>query len=392
MESGWRIARKDLLLRLRDRSAFVLGVGVPFVLALIFDLVFGGAFAGESVATVGIANTDQGEVAVALDQTLDVLVEDEVISVVQASDEDSLVALVEEGQVEAGIYVPPGLTAAVMAGETAEITVIGQVDALIAESLARGVVTSFTSGVADAQRGIVAVARLPGPGIDPAGMAELAAALGTAPPVVTVGAVSAADRVLDPSTFFAASMAVFFVFFMVQFGVTGLLDEEREGTLARLQAAPIRRSSIVVGKAITSVLLGVTSLTVLWLASTFLMGADWGLPLGVVILIVCVVLAATSIIGIVAGVTRTPEGAGNVGAVIAVGLGMLGGTFFPLGGGNRVLEALTLATPHAWFLRGIGSLSAGDGLVGILPAVGALLAFGVVMGVIASLLLRRRFA
>jgi ABC-2 type transport system permease protein len=223
-------------------------------------------------------------------------------------------------------------------------------------------------------------------------MAELAAALGTAPPVVTVGAVSAADWVLDPSTFFAASMAVFFVFFMVQFGVTGLLDEEREGTLARLQAAPIRRSSIIFGKAITSFVLGVTSLTVLWVGSTFLMGADWGRPLGVAILIVTVVLAATSIIGIVAGVTRTPEGAGNVGAVIAVGLGMLGGTFFPLGGGNRLLEALTLVTPHAWFLRGIGSLSAGGGLIGILPAVGALLAFGIVMGVIASLLLRRRYA
>lgn len=391
MESSWLIARKDLMLRLRDRSAFVLGIGVPFVLALIFNLVFGGAFAGEGVATIGIANADQGEVAGALDQTLDLLVEDNVISVVEAPDEESLVALIEDGQVEAGIHVPPGLTAAVMAGETAEIAVIGQVDAPTAESLARGVVDSFSSGVADAQRGIVAAARLPDPGIDPAGMSELAAALGTAPPVVTVGAVSAADRVLDPSTFFAASMAVFFVFFMVQFGVTGLLDEEREGTLARLQAAPIGRSSIVIGKAITSLVLGVTSLTVLWVASTLLMEAAWGPPLGVVILIVAVVLAATSIIGIVAGVTRTPEGAGNVGAVIAVGLGMLGGTFFPLSG-NRILAALTLATPHAWFLRGIGSLSAGDGLVGILPAVGALLAFAVVMGVIASLLLRRRYA
>lgn len=391
MGAAWRIARKDLTLRLRDRSAFILGIGVPLVLAFIFNFIFGGAFSGESIAVIGIANEDGGEVSQGVEDILGFLADDGVIEVVTAPDEAALEEMIEGDEIGAGISVPNGLSEAVLAGQAAEVEVIGQPDSPTAEAVARGIADSFAAGVADTQRGVAALTAIQG-GLDPAVIPELGQALAAAPPVASIGEVAAADRVLDPTTFFAASMAVFFVFFMVQFGVTGLLDEEREGTLTRLQIAPIPRWAVVVGKTITSILLGVASLTVLWLATTFLMGADWGPPAGVLVLIVAVVLAATSIIGVVAGLTRTPEAAGNVGSIIAVALGMLGGTFFPVGSNNRLLELLTSATPHAWFLRGLGALKAGEGLGGLVPAVGALLAFGVVMGVAAAVLLRRRYA
>src|SRR5690606_2788578 len=174
-------------------------------------------------------------------------------------------------------------------------------------------------------------------GPDPSRIPEIARAGAGAAPLVTITHLEAADRVLDAATYFAAGMAVFFLFFMVQFGVNGLLDEERNGTLVRLQAAPIPRWSILLGKGLTSFLFGVLALSVLATASTFLMGADWGHPLGLAALIVAVTLAATSLVGVVGAVARTPEGAGNLVAVIAVGMGMLGGTFFPFGSGNRAL-------------------------------------------------------
>ena len=63
-------------------------------------------------------------------------------------------------------------------------------------------------------------------------------------------------------------MAVFFLFFTVQFGVTGLLEERNDGTLARLLAAPISRAAILFGKLLTSFALGVISMTVLVAATT----------------------------------------------------------------------------------------------------------------------------
>ena len=58
---------------------------------------------------------------------------------------------------------------------------------------------------------------------------------------MTVADVAATTKELDVTTYYAAGMAVFFLFFTVQFGVASLLEERKEGTLSRLLAAPIGR-------------------------------------------------------------------------------------------------------------------------------------------------------
>jgi ABC-2 type transport system permease protein len=175
-------------------------------------------------------------------------------------------------------------------------------------------------------------------------------------------------------------MAVFFLFFTVQFGVSSLLDEKAGATLGRLLAAPIPRTSVLVAKLVTSLVLGVASLAVLVVATTVLLGADWGDPLGVALLVVAGVLAATGVTALVASVARTTEQAGNWTAIIAVVLGLLGGAFFQVSQAGSAMATLSLVTPHAWFLRGLGDLAGGGGPVAVLPAVGALLAFAAVTG------------
>ena len=64
-------------------------------------------------------------------------------------------------------------------------------------------------------------------------------------------------------------MAVFFLFFTVQFGVSSILDERRDGTLARMLVAPIRRGAVLGGKLLTSVALGAVSMVVLAVATHF---------------------------------------------------------------------------------------------------------------------------
>jgi ABC-2 type transport system permease protein len=203
---------------------------------------------------------------------------------------------------------------------------------------------------------------------------------------------TATTKQLDTSTFFAAGMAVFFLFFTVQYGVTGLLEEEREGTLARLMAAPIPRSAVVAGKAIMAFVLGVVSMTVLIAATSLLMGATWGSVLGVALLVVSGVLAAIGIMGLVASIAKTPEGAESLAAIVAVVLGMLGGTFFPIASSGGVLSYVTYLTPHAWFMRGLADLSSDAPWTAALPAVGAIMVFAVVTGTISYFLLKRRLA
>jgi ABC-2 type transport system permease protein len=104
------------------------------------------------------------------------------------------------------------------------------------------------------------------------------------------------------------------------------------------------------------------------------------------------VLAAVGIMGLVASIAKTPEGAGNLGAIIAVILGMLGGTFFPIAATGGFLAALTYLTPHAWFMFGLAELSSDAPWTAALPAVGAMMIFALVTGSLAFVLLRRRLA
>src|SRR5947199_8738076 len=92
-----------------------------------------------------------------------------------------------------------------------------------------------------------------GAGLPPPGqLRRLAAQAAAATVPVAVADVSAKTKQLDDKSFFAAGMAVFFLFFTVQFGVTSLLEERNDGTLARLLAAPVPRAAVIGGKLLTS--------------------------------------------------------------------------------------------------------------------------------------------
>jgi len=133
------------------------------------------------------------------------------------------------------------------------------------------------------------------------------------------------------------------------------------------------------------VLIGATSLD-------FLMGADWGAPLGVAALVIAGILAAVGVMGLVASFARTAEGANSLGSIVAVILGMLGGAFFPLGSGDDFLSKLSYITPHAWFLRGLGELAGGAPWTNALPSAGAMLLIAVVTGAISWVFLNRRLS
>ncbi len=217
----------------------------------------------------------------------------------------------------------------------------------------------------------------PAGSIDPT---ELAAAAAATPSPIEIRDVSTQRRELDTETFYAAGMTVFFLFFTVQFGVTSLLDERRDGTLWRLVAAPIPRGSILGAKLLTSFALGLASMAVLAVATSLFLGADWGDPAGVALVLLAGVLSAIGVMALIATIARTAEQAGYAQAIAALTLGLLGGAFFPVARIGGAIATLSLLTPHAWFLHGLGELAGGAGPVAVLPAVGAMLAFAAVTG------------
>jgi ABC-2 type transport system permease protein len=150
----------------------------------------------------------------------------------------------------------------------------------------------------------------------------------------------------------------------------------------------VRRSSILAGKLLTSVAIGMLSMTVLIVASSLLMGARWGNPAGVALLVLSGVLAATGAMAVVAALAKTADQAGGWQAVTAIVLGSLGGAFFPVAQAGGLLETLSLVAPHRWFLRGLADLAGGD-VAAVLPSVAAMTAFAAVTCTAALLLFRK---
>jgi ABC-2 type transport system permease protein len=71
---------------------------------------------------------------------------------------------------------------------------------------------------------------------------------------------------------------------------------------------------------------------------------------------------------------------------------MLGGTFFPVAQAGGLLAALSLATPQAWFLRGLDNLTGGAGAGAVLGPLAAILAFAAVTGLLAYMRIGRLVA
>jgi linearmycin/streptolysin S transport system permease protein len=399
----WRavalITAKDLRLRMRDRSALVVGIIAPFGLATILSLVVGGVMDDVS-ADVAIVDQDGGDAGEGLADAVGSIPE---VDVVTGLSEAEARREVESEGLQAAIVIPEGFGQATESVDQApELRVMGSVDDPLAAQIAQAVAEGFADRV-DAMRLSVATALSASAEADQEGsdgdgtliqVVDLDGLIDEArqqsPPVVVDDDI-ATERQLESSTYLIAGVSVLFLFFLVQFGVRGLLEERDQGTMPRLLAAPVPRFVIPLAKAMVSVVLGVFALAVLVVLSTLVLGADWGDPLAVAVLSVAVVLAAISIMGIVVAVARTSEQADNVQTIIAMVLGVLGGSFFPVSMTEGVMARLSTLTPHHWYLTGLGE-SASGGLGDVLVPVAALLGFAVVVGGIGAVLVVRRSA
>lgn len=382
------VAAKDLAQRARDRSIFIIGIVAPLALAFIFNLVFGGGLSdvGENITLdMGVVDADRGPISDAFVGILSEIESDGLIDLTTYDDEAAARAAVDGGDVGAVFVLDAGLSDDIQAGSDGVIEVVGDVDAPTTTQIASAIAEQFAVGVRRGTAGALA-SSLAGV-IGPEDIAAAAAEATTAEPALRIGAVPAATRQLDASTYFVAGLSVFFLFFIAGLAVTSMLDERREGTLARLLAAPISPGSVVAGKSLTSVVIGLVAMTVLVIASTFLMGATWGPLPGVALLVSAVVLAVIAIMTSVGALAKTPEQAGNLQSIVAVTMAMLGGTFVPISGGG-FLERLSLITPNAWFLRGLGDMAGGD-VSDAVPAAIVLLGMAVVGGGLGLLLIRR---
>ena len=387
MRTALVIALRILRQRVRDRSAIIFAVLTPLGLAVAFSALIPNDFSSYHTR-LAVVDQDHGPMATTL--LHDVFGHLETAGVADLVPMDTSAAAeqaVRDGDVGAGVVVPAGFSDAINAGQPTSIRIIAG-EFSIAQEVARATAARFGSDVGAVQL-MIATAGAAGGSVDADTVASAQAAVQEASPIAVTD--TSAERLqADLATFYGAAMAIMFVFFATQYGALAILSERQTGTLNRLLAAPISQGTILLGSALAGLALGFLAMCVLLVATTLLVGASWGPPALVLLLIGAAVIAAMGISMLVATLARTVSQAGSLNAIVALSLSAVGGVFIPLSQAPAALVTISQITPHAWFLRAIDTLSGPDPTpVAILPSIGVLLGMGVVLGGIGLLRARR---
>jgi ABC-2 type transport system permease protein len=405
-----QIAFKDLTVAFRDRTGLLLMLVAPVVLTFGMALVSGRltGSSGPALADIPvvIVNLDGGDIGKNL---VEAFSSEELSSLLEpqnAADAAAGRALVDENKAAAAVIIPAGFSKAVTGGETPaqtdRIEVYANPEREVSAQVVTAIVESFVQQIELGRiSGQVAVEQMLAAGIiTPAEAQETGLQVGEraaaerdsgAPVRLVSTEESTAEAVeFDPMSYFAPSMAIFFLMFTVTMGGKSLLDEKNTGTLARLSSAPIREAEILGGKMLGIYLTALAQMAILIGINAVLFQVKFGDPLALAAL-VCVLAAAATGWGILlAALARTPGQVTSVGSAIMLTFGILGGNFISVSGMPEWFRLVGKITPNSWGLDGFVALGLGDGLPQIAGILAGLLVMAAGLFLISVWILRRR--
>ncbi len=180
--------------------------------------------------------------------------------------------------------------------------------------------------------------------------------LSAAPASVAINSQSVGHGGKVNLNFFAPNIAVVFLFIGSGLGMRSLLMERSGGTLARITAAPVRPTRIVLGKLLAIFLTGMATIFVIWAVTTYGFGADWGDPLGVLLMCVGATAAMCGIGVFLTSLAKTEQQAFGITMLVGLFLALVGGNLLPSGSLPDAFQVLALGTPNGWALVGFGRL------------------------------------
>lgn len=376
------IARSNITRLFRDRSSIFFVFIFPLALVLLIGLQFGGSFAPR----LGILIESPGDQAQRL---VDHLIEEQRLEVVLFEEEAALVAAVEQGSLAAAVVVPDGYDAALENGTPVEVGFVARPDGsgAILETVVAEALTSSTLEVA-AARFVV------DQGLG--GFAEVEQLVGQiAPelPEITVTTRTVGES-LFPTTLGrfdlgASSQLILFMFVTALSGAAVLIQTRQLGLSRRMLATPTEVRTIVLGEGLGRFGVVLVQGLYIMIASLLAFRVDWGDPIGAAAILVTFSAVGAAAAMLMGSVFSNAEQAGGVGVMVGLGLAALGGCMLPLELFSPTLQTIAHITPHAWAIDAFAELvQRRGGLFDILPELGVLVAYAVVLGLIATWRLR----
>ena len=379
------IAGKDLRQRLRDRSAIVIGLVAPLVIAALMSIAFKGADTFHY--TLGVVDADHGAVATTLEHILHETPLSQVLTVRDIPTRQAAAADVRSNHLQAALVIPKGFSASVEGTHPLPLSTLTSVNNLIAANITASVASSF---VAQLNANRLSVATALDAGATGAQVARLESAVATLRIPEQMAQRPVGSHPLKVISYYGPAMAIFFLFFTISYTARSFFVDRSTGMIERMRAAPIRPVEILLGKVLSAFVFGLASLGVIALVTTLVFGANWGTPLAAGAVCVAMVIAVVCLTALVIGLARTQRQAEGIASAVVFGLALLGGNFVFISAMPDVMKRIALFTPNGQALRAFTDLSTtGGGLHAVVTPVVAILGFSLVVCLLAALLARR---
>jgi ABC-2 type transport system permease protein len=418
------IAFKDLIRSTRNLFLIGMTVVAPLVITGLIYFAFGSLSGGDvslSAIRVGIVDNDRLPASAPLDVPVgtnirDIFFDDSVKSWITASDypdETAARAAIDHQEIGVAVIIPPNFTEDYLAGQTGEpITLLQDPTLTIAPNVVRDMVTSLLDGVAGggiAFHTINARLEASGTALDPAQIPALLArytnwyadfqrALFHTPQnaalVMTSPAVSgeSTDSLQAMMGQVMAGQLIFFSFFTSAYAMMSILQEDEEGTLARLFTTPTQRSVILSGKFLAVFLTVIFQGLVLMVIARFAFGVNWGEPASAALGLLGQMFASVGLGVLLISFVKTSKQAGPILGGALTGLGMLSGLFTTNINMPAAFNAMGNFTPQGWVLKAWRIALAGQSPSEMLLPFVVLVMMGGVMFAIGAAVFRRRYA
>lgn len=158
-------------------------------------------------------------------------------------------------------------------------------------------------------------------------------------------------------------MFVGFAIMFMMFGLSGaastILDERMGGTWSRLMVAPAHKLQIILGYLFTYFFMGWIQFAVLMMAMYFMFDTKWGNLTYFIPFASLVILCVVGFGLMIAGIVKTKQQAGAIGAVLIVSTCMLGGVYWSIDLVPEYMQNISLAVPQSWAMSGFKEIISG---------------------------------
>ena len=400
MRKIFLIGIKDVKIRARDSSSFIMLLVMPLLLILVLGMVFQPLWTSTPFAIdIAIFDEDGGEFSkILLDEVFGSEQLKDMIKIKFMESEEEIINEVNKGKIAAGVIIGEGFSQTILKGEDTRIKILGDPEQTIKAGVIKNIVESFTLEVLKRRIilgtsiGILVSENL----INPA----------ETQPLISVW-LSDIEKMNEPIQiekktekkmtknplaleYYAVGIAVMYLLFATNAGAETIFQERRNKTLERIKVAPVSEREILGGKLFGIFLIALLQFVMIIFFTAIFYRVSWGNSLlGIVIMIFFSVLAFSGLSTLLASLTKSEEQIGNIGPALSMIFGFLGGSMWQISGFPDWLNIISKFTPNRWAIDGFSKLMYQEGgIISIFPEVFVLLLMALIFFSLGVLRLR----